>query len=163
MTVKRRERKRKMAQVEALLAQGYTLQQAARAAGVDPATLWRWRQKLPPQEQERLTPRPRPKAPRPAKVPYRMDCPHCGGELTCKTAWRREFTFALLQRFGYYPRLRFWACTRCAFASWRPLAHGQCPTCKGYLVWTRSRLRKVCPRCNRVKGRLSISMQRLHF
>jgi len=58
MTVKKRERKQKMAQVEALLAQGYTLQQAARAVGVNPATLCRSRQKLPPQKQKRLTPRP---------------------------------------------------------------------------------------------------------
>lgn len=152
--VKKRERRQKMAQAEALLAQGYTLKQVARAVGVNPATLWRWRQGLPPQQQARLCPRPRPKAPRPAKVPYRMDCPRCGGKLACKSAWRRAFHLALQQRFGMLPRLRFWACPRCHFASWRPLAHGHCPQCKGYLVWTHSRLRKVCPRCQSVKGRL---------
>lgn len=146
--MKKRERRRRIRQAEALLEQGYTFEQAARAIGVNPSTLWRWRQKLPPEQQERLYPIPKPPAPpapRP-RVPIRMDCPRCGRRLTYKTAWRREYRESLLQLFKRRPRLRFWACDGCGFASWRPLAYGNCRGCGRELVWTHSRRRKVCPR-----------------
>lgn len=145
--MKRRERKRKQRDAFALLAEGYTFKEAARAVGVHTSTVWRWFQQLPEAEQERTLREPPPTPPRPTpRVPFRMDCPYCGGRLGWRTGWSRDYSTALLQRYMGYPRFRFMACERCRFTSWRPLAPGQCARCKGYLVWTRNRLRKVCAR-----------------
>ncbi|MCS7301487.1 MAG: helix-turn-helix domain-containing protein [Fimbriimonadales bacterium] len=145
--MKRRERKRKQREAFALLAQGYTFKEAARAVGVHLSTVWRWFQRLPEAEQERILPEPLPTPPRPKpRVPIRMDCPYCGGQLEWRTGWSRDYSTVLLQRYMGYPRFRFIACVRCGFTSWRPLAPGQCRWCGRYLVWTRSRRYKVCPR-----------------
>jgi hypothetical protein len=124
-----------------LVADGLTLDEAAKEIGVHPATLYRWQNRYPDLEdglrraalqRDRLRymlrwgPRPR--------VPWRRDCPECGWAVVVRTA-------------GGMGGFRFWVCERwpnCSFASWRPPAPWSCPLCGEATFWSHSRKSVSC-------------------
>ncbi len=122
-----------------LIQRGRSQDEAAREAGVHPATLYRWMDRYPAfgaDVREAALRRDRLKRSllgnghyRPS-VPWRRDCPECGSALEVRTAV-----------------FRFWRCERwpyCGFASWRPPAPWNCPLCGETTFWSHSRKSIAC-------------------
>jgi hypothetical protein len=120
---------------------GLTLRQCAAQAGVHIATVCRWQARDPAfyaemREAERWhaifryrwAPRRRP------RVPWRRDCPRCGGEVVVRKA---------------PAKLTFWGCPQCCWASWRPRAPADCLACGGPRFWSHSRKSIACRDCGR--------------
>ena len=125
------------------LRQGSTLCRAARAAGVHPATLCRWRQAdglLAVQFANAFAAGRAARARRPRLRPVvriRSTCPDCGATL----AARRCPSGSVFWRCDTWPV--------CAFASWRPPSPDNCSDCGAPLFWSHRRQSLGCDACGR--------------
>ena len=133
------------AAVEKLLtarAGGNTLRGSAAVAGIDKATAYRWRLAAAILDVAlRLAEeaaRDRRRLARPVRpwVACHPSCPEC----ECKVEVRSSA--------GSWC-VRFWRCTGCSWKSWLPRHVRNCPTCRGFRLWSHSRKSVRCPKCRR--------------
>jgi len=131
---------------------GATIRQAAAAAGVSVASVFRWQARFP-RFAEALavaskqglffrTQSPRKREPRPT-VRWHARCPLCRAKAVVKTGAGRRFW-----RCGCFPH--------CRWASWRPRHPRNCSRCGGVRYWSHTRKTIVCTRCGlRTRPRFS--------
>jgi hypothetical protein len=146
------DRRDQLGAILGVLDQGGTLREAARAAGIDEATLRRWKTAFPDVSAalqtaqqcgdlvalRRLLAQPAlaPERRRERGLPVSYSCPRCSGDLVVRTC------------DGVY---RIWRCATkdCGFVSWRPRHLLNCLFCGAARFWSHSRRSVSCSRCGR--------------
>jgi hypothetical protein len=140
--LRERDAVRRVAAIERALAaraQGGTLRETARAAGVDISTLCRWQNQDPWLKRSLARFRCR-KQGRLETLPAHRLCPACGRLAQVRCA-----------HFGR----RFWRCSSwpaCPWASWQPRHPEDCPACGRPRYWSRYGRKVRCPACEQGSG-----------